>query len=297
MSSLIPTDPNVVAPNVISNLRTQPAAWFSHYDIQGKGFLSKEQISAAILLSYPTLTPDGAKGLVDDVWDDIESSVSDSLFLGCIQVINFNGSDGVNKEDFLRRGGLCERLLSKLTTPAAKDTEVAAPTVVDDSLPVARLIVEEDIALTYAFDIPDIFSNPREWFQYFDRENTGYLNREQCSNALSQTFLTMDSEIINNMLEALWPLFDSTGAGMLSSDDFLRSEGLHETLLGQITPVQREQIQEERLRLRGAHGDRLLSTYGPYYWPCCNVTCCPHSPQNAGICSLCCMCSVVLFGR
>ena len=53
-------------------------------------------------------------------------------------------------------------------------------------------------------EIPDIKSKPREWFNFFDADKTGTLDKAEIKQALVYTLNTYNIESIDAMIDGLW---------------------------------------------------------------------------------------------
>jgi len=80
---------------------------------------------------------------------------------------------------------------------------------------------------------PDIRRDPQGWFRFFDHNGNG-LEQRELIDALAQTFSTADRNTLREQVEMLWPLFDTDGSGSISMKEFIKRDGLHETLLAQL---------------------------------------------------------------
>jgi hypothetical protein len=77
-------------------------------------------------------------------------------------------------------------------------------------------------------EIPDMRTDKNGWYQYWDEDNDGTLNREEVVRALLKTLkLTSDQGRVRQMREtigAVWPIFDTDGSGTIDRDEFLRCQ-------------------------------------------------------------------------
>jgi len=75
----------------------------------------------------------------------------------------------------------------------------------------------------------------RDWFVYWDEDDSGELDREEVIRALIKTLrLGQDSERQANIREVVngtWVIFDTDGSGNIDIDEFLSRDGLGETLI------------------------------------------------------------------
>jgi len=80
---------------------------------------------------------------------------------------------------------------------------------------------------------PDIRKDPEAWFRHFDRNGNG-LERHEVIDAVSQTFKGSDRSVVKELVEGLWPMFDTDGSGSISMREFTKRDGLREALLAQM---------------------------------------------------------------
>jgi len=80
---------------------------------------------------------------------------------------------------------------------------------------------------------PDIRKDPEGWFRFFDRDGNG-LERHEVVDAVSQTFNGADRAVVKELVEGLWPMFDTDGSGSISLREFTKRDGLREALLAQM---------------------------------------------------------------
>jgi hypothetical protein len=82
---------------------------------------------------------------------------------------------------------------------------------------------------------PDIRTQPREWFRFFDSNRTGRLDRGEVARAFAATFgASLDMNVLNVILGQLWPMFDRDGSGTIEETEFLTPGGLCETIVAQL---------------------------------------------------------------
>ena len=92
--------------------------------------------------------------------------------------------------------------------------------------------------------IPDIRRDSRGWFQFFDRDRSGRLDQGEVINAFVTTFGgTCDPNVLANVVQQLWPLFDRDGSGVITDQEFLARGGLCETMLAQFPAVEQQRQQ------------------------------------------------------
>jgi len=84
--------------------------------------------------------------------------------------------------------------------------------------------------------IPDIMSDKNAWYQYWDEDNSGALDKEEVVRALLKTFrMTSDQQrvqMMRNTIDAVWPIFDDDGSGTIEREEFLKpNDGLADTIV------------------------------------------------------------------
>jgi hypothetical protein len=88
-----------------------------------------------------------------------------------------------------------------------------------------------------AYQGPDIRSSKEQWFQFHDRDASGGLDRREIENALIATFGVREPSRqaeIRGAVEACWGMFDYDYNGVVSRAEFLRSDGLADTIIANI---------------------------------------------------------------
>lgn len=70
--------------------------------------------------------------------------------------------------------------------------------------------------------IPDIRRHPNEWFNYFDRNRSGCLDKEELKGAFIETFKSsVNPYDLRDIIDALWPIFDRDGSGNIEIKEFM----------------------------------------------------------------------------
>lgn len=87
--------------------------------------------------------------------------------------------------------------------------------------------------------IPDIAVNKDTWFEFFDEDHSGSLDKEEVMRALVQTLrLGQDFErleAVRNTVDAVWPIFDTDGSGTIEKDEFLTpNDGLADMIIATV---------------------------------------------------------------
>jgi hypothetical protein len=91
---------------------------------------------------------------------------------------------------------------------------------------------------TAAAGPPPPLSDFKRWFDHFDRDGNGTLDREELLNALVQTFQSNDPESVREILNSILPVFDCNGDGLIDRSEFSSTEGLGESLLSALQNIQ-----------------------------------------------------------
>ena len=73
------------------------------------------------------------------------------------------------------------------------------------------------------------------WFDFWDEDRSGELDKEEVVRALLKTFgLTSDQSQVASMrstVHAIWPIFDADGSGSIDRAEFVQPDGLADTVL------------------------------------------------------------------
>jgi len=120
---------------------------------------------------------------------------------------DINGDGYVEKNELVSRGGLIEYV----TKHFPKRTERERPPP------------------------PSIARAPNEWFEYWDEDDSGELEKEEVVRALIKTFgLGQDMPSLRNIraiVDAVWCVFDPDGSGAVDRREFLMRDGLADTIV------------------------------------------------------------------
>ncbi|KAJ1640248.1 hypothetical protein T492DRAFT_930758 [Pavlovales sp. CCMP2436] len=85
--------------------------------------------------------------------------------------------------------------------------------------------------------VPDIRSNKAVWFDHYDRDRSGGIDRRELVSALIETFDVREPHRqadIGSAVEACWGMFDFDYNGVVSRQEFLRTEGLADVIIANI---------------------------------------------------------------
>jgi len=78
-------------------------------------------------------------------------------------------------------------------------------------------------------EIPNWRHNPQDWFNFWDYDKSGKLDRPEVVRALAKT-LKRPAEEICNVLKGIWNIFDPNGDG-IDIEEFALEDGLWDTLM------------------------------------------------------------------
>lgn len=86
---------------------------------------------------------------------------------------------------------------------------------------------------------PDIKADKIAWYEFWDEDDSGSLDKEEVVRALLKTLkLTHDQAQVQKMrsaIEAVWCIFDDDGSGSIERDEFLRpGDGLADTIIATV---------------------------------------------------------------
>mmetsp|Transcript_96865 Transcript_96865/g.278732 ORF Transcript_96865/g.278732 Transcript_96865/m.278732 type:complete len:539 (+) Transcript_96865:142-1758(+) len=80
---------------------------------------------------------------------------------------------------------------------------------------------------------PDIRRQPEAWFRFFDTNGNG-LEQGEVVDAVVRTFPNAERGVVREMIASLWPMFDPDRSGTISLPEFVKRDGLRDTLLAQL---------------------------------------------------------------
>lgn len=85
--------------------------------------------------------------------------------------------------------------------------------------------------------VPDIRKDKAGWFQYWDEDGTGNLDKSEVSRALIKTLKhqNIDRHAVVNIIDCIWPMFDADGSGSVDMSEFTAPDGLADTVIAQLT--------------------------------------------------------------
>lgn len=90
--------------------------------------------------------------------------------------------------------------------------------------------------------VPDLRTQPDEWFACWDENGSGHLEFNEVARAMVKTFkhdTVKECAQLQKTLRVLWFLFDGDNSGTVSKNEFLRREGLADTIQAQMMMVLR----------------------------------------------------------
>lgn len=76
----------------------------------------------------------------------------------------------------------------------------------------------------------------RRWFNAFDEDRSGHLDRGELMRALLKTVPGLEQEELASVLAAVWPLVDHDGSGHVDREEFMAPGGLLELLRANLRP-------------------------------------------------------------
>lgn len=86
---------------------------------------------------------------------------------------------------------------------------------------------------------PNIRTHKHEWFQYWDADNSGSLDKSEIIRAVIKTLRYASSsprtvQDVRGTIDAIWGLFDSDNSGVIEISEFLAPDNLADTLIATI---------------------------------------------------------------
>jgi Ca2+-binding EF-hand superfamily protein len=83
---------------------------------------------------------------------------------------------------------------------------------------------------------PDIRKEKDAWFDYWDEDHSGQLDKDEIARALVKTFqlFHVDQQAVTNTLEVIWPIFDTDDSGKIDRAEFLSPDNLADSVIAQL---------------------------------------------------------------
>ncbi len=186
------TRQRVTAVVEVPDIRKEPLEWWKVVDLNGDGRLSRLEAINALKAQLP-IDNEQLDAAAEDPHHEMWTTLD------------------TNRSGFLERGELaalveyCERHLGGRSSRNSRGPP------------------------------PDMRTDREGWYQYWDEDRSGVLHREEVARALLKTLgLTSDQVRVREMREtlgAVWGIFDTDGSGSIDKAEFLRADGLADTIL------------------------------------------------------------------
>jgi Ca2+-binding EF-hand superfamily protein len=89
---------------------------------------------------------------------------------------------------------------------------------------------------------PDLINNYSEWFNYWDEDGSGTLDKSEVVRALIKTFrmYNIDKSAVSSMVDNIWPIIDYDNSGVIELDEFKSRDNLGDILSAEILRLRRE---------------------------------------------------------
>ncbi len=83
--------------------------------------------------------------------------------------------------------------------------------------------------------------NKMPWFDYWDEDNSGALGKTEVVRALIKTFnlYDMDTDHLRDMVDEIWPIFDTDDSGEINRAEFIARDNLADTIIAQCEEEER----------------------------------------------------------
>jgi Ca2+-binding EF-hand superfamily protein len=96
---------------------------------------------------------------------------------------------------------------------------------------------------------PDLIRSPGEWFYYWDEDKNSSLSKAEVTRALAKSFnmYNMKQNEVRSIVDNVWCLFDDDGNGVISREEFLRPDGLGETIAASMVFEKQKKISPGQL--------------------------------------------------
>ena len=196
----------------VPSVKTEPDAWFTCVDNEGKGLISKPRLAQALLAQLP-LDVHAFSARLEAEWPALDPQ----------------GRGGISRDVLRSKGGagLLATLSKAIDRPELMPELVRAP-VLDMRGPV-----------------PDIHKEPAKWFDRFDEDSNGKINQTELVRALIKTGVQVNQvnplggvaeaggpalvSSMHELVDAVWDVFAS--GDTISKSAFLKTDGLGEAIV------------------------------------------------------------------
>lgn len=81
--------------------------------------------------------------------------------------------------------------------------------------------------------VPDLRADPEGWFRHYDRDGNG-LEKHEVIEAVCETFRGAHRANVLDIVNGMWTSFDPDGSGAISLSEFLKPDGLRDTLVASL---------------------------------------------------------------
>lgn len=188
----------------LPSMWTKPQEWFRLVDVDNSGTLTKGEVAKALMVMIP----------VNQVL--LERHIAANWHKW-----DTDASGAVDRQEFTQLAQDVKRVLYKKT----RSGRIANRLTAEHALP--HSAAERPM--------PDIVSQPRGWFEYWDVDSSGSLDREECVRAIMLTFdlagKLHDRRQCVETVRSVFELFDSDGSDCIDYEEF-ESCGLWESVCG-----------------------------------------------------------------
>lgn len=89
---------------------------------------------------------------------------------------------------------------------------------------------------------PDILKNKKEWFNYWDEDCSGSLDKDEMGRALVKTFKLyhIEKSTVIDILNAIWPIFDIDDSGRIECSEFISTDNLADTICAELQSLMKK---------------------------------------------------------
>jgi Ca2+-binding EF-hand superfamily protein len=187
----------------VPDVTSDPQGWFRVVDWDGNGRLSKKEVVEALKAQLPL---DYRR--IDAEFDDPRSAFNQHW-----RKWDRDGSGTIEPREVIQIASVVRRHYRQTSS--------------------RRLI--HDGGAGY---LPDITKDKQGWYDYWDEDGNGTLQKEEVLRALVKTFNVAHdlarAESIRQTLGVVWPVFDDDGNGSIDRVEFCARDGLADTVIAQM---------------------------------------------------------------